>query len=371
MSRERAEMNQHVAIGALVISWWLAGSLEASPLSGVKIAAVRDGEVCVSADGGALSCLGSTAPKARLPVWSRDGTKIAYIGYADSETALAWLMVVDQHGQVQSRIAIKPVVKGEVSSGMRAVESLEWIGSDRVVVSGSVNPSCSESLVVDLQQNSVVGGYIDNARGASFSPDGRHVVTIDGAPHFSAKTARAPVLRLDGREVLKGLHPDLGGASSVRWSADGSNFALIANDYSGHIRLLLGYAPSNFVRWVDFPVSASSEVKKTTLFWSGGDLHLQRVVAYKEPMMAGSKKQSVALGARNLTFEESVLVAGQHNSTWKRSSSFGISPVRAASGVRSAVLGKALPPDVHDVDVWCTGCALDKVSRSSRALDVD
>ena len=363
-------MSRQLSTIAVAIGWSLAvGSLAAPPGPGIRIAAVRDGAVCVSVEGSALRCFGAASSKARLPVWSRDGTRIAYVEDANSQSALASLVVIDQHGQVQSRTAIKPVASGEVRSGMRFVEALDWVGSDRVVVSGSINPSSTESLLVDLLRGAVVGEYVDDARGASFSPDGKHVVTVDGAPHFTAPGARAPVLRLDGHEVLTGLHTDLSTAGRAKWSADGITFALAAQEASGRMRLVLGHAASNSARWVDLPFAVPATNKAPTLFWSGNDLHLQRTGTAARAT-AGAAAVPAAPGARNLSIEDQVLSAGQRSGTWKRSAEPSVDPARAAAGLRSAVLAKPLQTGVRDVDVWCTGCALDRVSRRS-GIDAD
>ncbi|MBB2486904.1 hypothetical protein H5407_16875 [Mitsuaria sp. WAJ17] len=126
--------------------------------------------------------------RARLPAWSRDGSRIAYIDDADPGSALAWLVVIDPQGRALSRLPIKPLAVGEGCSGMRFVESLEWLGSDRVVASGSLNPSSTESLVFDLGRNAVVAEYVDDGRGASFSPDGRHVLLVEGARISQVRT---------------------------------------------------------------------------------------------------------------------------------------------------------------------------------------
>lgn len=307
-----------------------------------------------------MRCLGTGLSKARLPVWSRDGTRIAYIDEADPASALAMLVVIDQHGQVQSRIAIKPIVKGEVPSGMRFVESLEWIGNDRVVASGSVNPSSTENLVFDLLTHSVVGEYIDDARGAAFSPDGRHVLLVDGSPHFAAAGTHAPALRLDGQEVLEGFHADSGVTGQVRWSADGTRFALTAHDATGKTRLVLGHAPTRSARWVDLPAAASDSDRTSALFWSGSRLHLQRL----STTVQASTGRMAGPGARSATTEEHVLDASQRASVWKRSTAAAVDPVRAAAELRSAALmGSLLTTGAKDADVWCSGCALDKVAR--------
>ncbi|MGM9513009.1 hypothetical protein ACS5PK_02025 [Roseateles sp. DB2] len=356
-------MNRPSAFIAAVISASLSnGSVAAQAMSGVRIAAVHDGSVCASVDGAAMRCFGQASSKARLPVWSRDGTRIAFVDDADPALALAWLVVLDQHGQQLSRLPIKPLAAGEVQSGLRFVESLEWLDADRVVVSGTINPSSTESLVFDLSRRAVVAEYVDDAQGASFSPDGRHVLLVDGAPHFAAAAARAPVLRLDGRPVLSSLSADLGAIGPVRWSADGSRFALTARDASGHHRLVLGNAPANTAHWIDLPASKSEADAPPALFWSGQDLHVQRLLPAGQ-QGAAAEGGRAAPGARTQTLEDLVLVGAPGGRRWKRMTVPAPNPQRAAAILRSESLRHSLPPGFGDADVWCRACVLDKVAR--------
>ncbi|MFC0134313.1 hypothetical protein CR105_26980 [Massilia eurypsychrophila] len=132
---------------------------------------------------------------------------------------------------------------------MRFVDALEWIAADRLVVSGSINPSSSEYLVFDLLTGAVVGGYVDDAQGAEFSPDDQHVITVSGAPDFTARGSRAPVLKLDDQPVVGGLNVDLAFAKKPSWSADSRSFAIAARDASGQMRVVLG--ETGFCRVVD------------------------------------------------------------------------------------------------------------------------
>ena len=337
-------------------------SSAAPPLSGMRIAAVRDGKVCVSLDGGALHCFGSAASKARLPAWSRDGTRIAYIDQSDPGAALAWLVVTNPNGQPLSRLPIKPLALGEVRSGMRFVESLEWLDSDRVVASGTINPSSTESLVFDLGRGAVVAEYVDDGRGASFSPDGRHVLLVEGAPHFSGPGGRAPVLSLNGQAVLADLHADPGAVGPVRWSADGTRFALTARDAAGRRRLVVGHAQTKAARWVDLPSPPSDADPAPELFWSGHELHVQRLVPVEKRERATEAKGK-APGARPLSVDDQVLSSDPRDGTWKRADKPAANPFQAAARLRSATLGHSLPADVQDADLWCRACALDQIAR--------
>ena len=128
-------------------------------------AAVVKGKSLCLVERTAANCLKPGLGDVRLPLWSKDGEKVAFIESTPATQALAMLRVVDRHGQSQLALPIKPVVHGETNSGMRAVESLQWVDAHRIAVSGSVNPSSQETLVVDLQQGSVSDEYIDDGGG--------------------------------------------------------------------------------------------------------------------------------------------------------------------------------------------------------------
>jgi hypothetical protein len=329
----------------------------------MRFASVRDGAVCVSVDGTALRCLTAEKSKARLPVWSRDGNRIAYVDEASPGSALAWLVVIDQHGQVLSRLAIKAVGNGEVRSGMRFVEALEWVAADRLVVSGSINPSSSEYLVFDLITGTVWGGYIDDARGAEFSPDGQHVLTVNGAAHFTARGARAPVLTLDDRPVVSGLNADLTSVGKPSWSADSRSFAIAARDAAGQMQVVLGEAASKTARWVHLPFSVAAADRAPILFWAGNELHIQRIVT--APLnTANGTSQMAKIGARNVAVEDYVLGVGTGGAAWKRVTKPVVAPAKAAATLRASVAATQRAASAQqDLDVWCSGCELDAVAR--------
>ncbi len=359
-------MNHRIPLFVALVAASLAAAgpaLAAGPA--MRMALVRDGSVCASVDGSPLRCFATGSSKPRLPVWSRDGNRIAFIDDGAPANALASLVVIDVHGQVQSRTALKPVASGEVRSGMRFVESLQWLSADRVVVSGSINPSSTEHLVVDLLRGGVVAEHVDDAGGASFSPDGQHVLTIDGAPHFSAPASRAPVLRLDGQELLKGLPADTAAMGRARWAADGNAFALAAQPASGPWRLVLGQVATGGARWVDLPFDWGAGSKAPTLFWSGTELHLQRLVP--APRTGAAAATAAAPGARAQSVEDWVWSGPLQAGAWKRAAVPALDPARAAAALRAAALAVSPVPGALDADLWCTGCALDRVARRSGA----
>ncbi|MCM8580719.1 hypothetical protein [Accumulibacter sp.] len=350
-------------VSVAVSSSFVVAALAAPNVPTMRFAAVRDGAVCVSVDNIALRCLSAANSKARLPVWSRDGSRIAYVDEASPGSALAWLVVIDQHGQVLSRLPIKSVDNGEVRSGMRFVEALEWVAADRLVVSGSINPSSTEYLVFDLLSGTVVGGYIDDAHGAAFSPDGQHVLTVNGAPHFTAPRSRAPALMLDEQPVVSDLDPDLTSAGKPSWSTDSRSFAMAARDAAGRMRMVLGKAASKTVRWDDLPFPVVETDRAPTVFWVGNELYIQRIVTAPRTAPSG-KSQKGGPGARNEAVENFVLAVGTRGAAWKRVTEPVVAPAKAAAALRaSAAATQRAASAQQDLDVWCSGCELDAVPR--------
>ncbi|MBB2486903.1 hypothetical protein H5407_16870 [Mitsuaria sp. WAJ17] len=170
------------------------------------------------------------------------------------------------------------------------------------------------------------------------------------------------MLSLNGQAVLAGLLVDLAAIGPARWSADGTRFALTARDASGRHRLVLGHAQTKAARWVDLPPVKSDAAPAPELFWSGHDLHVQRLVPGERQGVASEAKGS-APGARQLRMDDHVLSTDQRDSSWKRVAEPAANPVHAAATLRATTQGHSLPAGVLDADVWCRSCALDLVAR--------
>lgn len=102
------------------------------------------------------------------------------------------------------------------------------------MVSGTVNPSSTEYIVVDIANIKVTNEFVADGFGASFSPDGLSYAAVTGAPHFSQKDSHAPALIVNGRR-LANLVPDGAVVAGVPiWAPDGSTIAIPLRNTAGN-----------------------------------------------------------------------------------------------------------------------------------------
>jgi hypothetical protein len=214
-------------IGRLAAIWFLASNCAISlAQEDYRVVFVRNKQICLTGPSKAVNCLAGDNRDKLLPVWSREGDRIAYVEIGSTPSALATLFVIDPQGKRLGEVPLKVVEKGEIRSGMRQVESLEWIAGNRLVASGSINPSSTEHLVVDTSQMKVVDELVSDGFGATFSPDGLSYIAVTGQPHFTKKESRSPSLIINSHR-LPNLVPDqaeIAGAPS--WAPDGSTVAI-------------------------------------------------------------------------------------------------------------------------------------------------
>ena len=95
--------------------------------------------------------------KKGLLVPSKDRRRFAFVRDAKG-SSLGDLVVMQPDGTTVREIRFRPP-EAHVS-GMRFIEGLEWISDQRLVVSGSVNPSTGEYVLVDIGTGKEVGGYL-------------------------------------------------------------------------------------------------------------------------------------------------------------------------------------------------------------------
>jgi hypothetical protein len=92
----------------------------------------------------------------RLLVQSKSGERIAFV--RDSPVELADIVVIRPDGSGTREIHFRPL--GGNILGMRFVEGLDWISEQRLIVSGSLNPSTCEYAVIDVETGASAGGYL-------------------------------------------------------------------------------------------------------------------------------------------------------------------------------------------------------------------
>lgn len=158
------------------------------------------------------------------PVWSPDGSKIAYTRLAHRWTGAdhgGELIVIDPGGRILSRTSVDYVT------------NLIWIDERRVMISDSINPSASYYSVIDVRNGKFVErDMFDSLSALSFSRHGTKYVRTDDCPHFSPQSECNPDIHVNERLVLslKGVETKL--VIPPVWSDAGNVLGLVT--YSLH-----------------------------------------------------------------------------------------------------------------------------------------
>jgi hypothetical protein len=171
-------------------------------------------------------------------VTSKDGRRFAFV--RDSQgRALGDIVVMQPDGTTLREIRFRPPEAHVI--GMRFIEGLEWISDQRLVVSGSVNPSTGEYAVVDIGTGKEVDGCLTEGSAWAASPDGSHMAYVGYVPHFTPEDSRRPQFCLDsecGIDKPFGGYPDptrhLEFEGSPVWAPDGRAAAIAAENYETH-----------------------------------------------------------------------------------------------------------------------------------------
>ena len=358
----------------MALAWALSvTALAAYAAPTVRVVMVKGTEICVKQDRSPLTCFPGSAVGKSLPVWSKDGTKIAYIEAKDPAFALASLVVIDQHGQVIQTMPIKPNVPGEVQSGMRFVESVEWLTSDSVVVSGTVNPSTTEYNVFDLVTGKPSKEFFDDGGGAAFSPDGRHFASVSGGPHFTLESDRDHKLNVDGTPVFDAQGPNreqISFRDTPKWSADGKSLVVPAFDKEKRSNSMVHWdARSKRASMISLPFSAAASEE---FFWKGASLYVKRKVV--EPRSGTTSISSAApaptvKGMAN-TVTEAWVLSNNAASRWKKvDASSAVNPAAMARDFRAQLRQQNRTAETKDPDFWCADCELTKLPRRASLRD--
>ena len=329
----------------------------------VRTVVISGNQVAVGTGAGPFTPVTQDAASKTLPLWSKDGTRISYIEKDNDPLTLAKLVVIDASGRFQSSAAIKPIVSGEVRSGMRFVESVQWLSPYRVVVAGSVNPSTTEYDVIDLSNGTTIDEIYDDGAGASFSPDGLHAAYVTGAPHFAAPDQNVPTLNIDGSPVQNKSDGRVDFAASPVWSANSSQVAVVVLDRERHeYGVMIARIPETqgsavTASIVPLPFQGGAP---ETAYWVGNLLYVSRRVPNLHP-------QTAVLGQRQFKSETYVFRQGSPDAPWShvRSNLVPNDPAEEAKTLRDNLSTAAGIRGATQYDFWCSRCALANVPRKT------
>jgi WD40-like Beta Propeller Repeat len=296
---------------------------------------VKDGQIFISMDGATSVQLTRGGAAKSLPLWSKDGSKIALLAGIKSDVALADLMVIATDGALLSNIVVRPEEQN-VPSGMRAVEGLEWLSNNRIVVSGSVNPSTVESIVIDIRNGKEINDIYDDGGGAVFSPDGAHVAYITGSPHFTPDEERRPELNVGNQGIYPANGTHVVFPTRPSWSSDGKRLAILSQAYGSNARQLIIWQLGGEIRSYPLP---SSVTDKSILYWVDSNLVI-----------------GTAEGALVLDLSDGLVrPAARPESN---------NPLSTARAVVRQLESHIAHFDGKEADFWCADCVLRSLPRS-------
>jgi len=246
----------------------------------IKAAYVKDGEIFTIGADGQERRLTEDGIANGGPLWSKDGTKIAFSRKIDRAVALADLVVVDpENGRTLADIRICPVTSDTpaVQCGMNYVERIEWLTADKIAAAASINPSTDDTLVFDLRAGKVLmdytDDYTDDNGGAVFSSDGEHVADVTGALHWTPDSESAPELDIGYQRVYpaKGVHVTL--LSQAAWSDDGKEVAVVAEDYKSKRRSIVVCGLKGACESTALPAGKWDPDESYQIQWNGGRVY--------------------------------------------------------------------------------------------------
>jgi len=304
----------------------------------IRAVYVKGNEIYTSSgSSGEVRRITNDGARKSLPVWSKDGARIAFVESVDGVRALGYLVVIDNDGNVSNRIPFRS--EPDSAGGMRFIEHLEWLAGDRIAVSGSANPSLTETAIVDLATGSEQSGIFDDGPGADFSPDGRHFAYTSGAPHFTSEDHRRPALEVDYVRVFPNPRRHVKFVSPRRWSPDSSRVAVVAEDFTTKRQSVVVWSREGKVLETTLTLPAGSA---SDLFWSGGD------VVVTSPR--GNLRITTATGSVE------AVSAGEL-----------LNPLQQARSERRRLLDIFLRDGDREADFWCQSCILTALPRRVQA----
>lgn len=322
---------KNIVLPALLMVSSIALAAEPS----AKAAFVKNNEIFVAkGDLQPMALTHSGIPKS-LPVWSRDGSKIAFLEKTDTKRALGTLVVIDERGHQMAKIMVRPVEKAP-PQGMRFVEDLEWLDNNKVAVSGSINPSLVETAVIDLKSGAEVDDLYDDGGGPTFSPDGVHVAYETGMPHFSPEDSWHPTLTVDNHPVFPDAGSHVRFLTGPQWAGDSSAVAIVAQNYEGMTMTAVVWHTSGAISVSTLASVANENAQPIDLFWNQGNFY-------------------VSSGERTWKLGDNVAAELPPGTT--------SNPLKQARLEQSRLISTIHDAGGSDVDVWCQSCPLAAMPR--------
>ena len=327
----------------LILAIFLIYANAAYAVSGISAVWVQNNEIFISTgSGGQVQLTHNALPKDN-PVFSKDGSMIAFTEQTPQNVALDSLVVIDTFGNRIHKFLIHPVDPSDpnaVIGGMRFVERITWLTNSKIAVAGSIDPSSVETNTFDISSGKELESEDNITDGFPvYSPDGLHYAFVAGVPHFTAWNDQEPEFDIDNNQRI---YPPTGTQAhfitNPAWSADSQNLAIVAmgsNNTSNIVIWHIGDAQPSLV-----PIPIKKEQNRyvvAKLFWSGEAL-------------------TVTSDEGDWSYSQGTLTA--------ISPSQAVDPRQAAWDLK-ANLEKSLGIGPSESDFWCQSCPLTLLPRRS------
>lgn len=327
----------------------------------LKAVYVEDNEVYrMSGDGRARQLTSDGIPK-RLPVFSQDGRKIAFMRETKKDNSLGDLVVIGDTGEQVADISLEPAGPTE-ELRMPYVESLQWVSADRIAVGGS-DIYAAQVVVFDINNGREVDETDSQEINVVFSPDGKHFANFGGMAHFTPEEEREPEMDIDNQRI----YPPGGGKiyflklNEPVWSQDSSKLAIAAKDEKAGKFVLIIWRTDGPLATIPLPVSWDD--LDADLFWQANTLLVrtrQCVEKTVEPNVIGWDCKVSAL-AWKLSEDAKTLVTipveGFANAV--------AAAEQAEKEDENAILSLVKNAGGSDPDIWCKSCTI--ANRPRRA----
>lgn len=229
------------AVTACLFAQWIP-SLED------RVVFVKGGQVfSATLDGQGLQQITSGGAFKRSPRLSPDGKLIAFAQKSQNPGTLAEIGIVSVAGEPIKVIPFRPPTPIPVG-GMRFIEEIEWVGPDRLAVSGSVNPENCEYVVVDLTSREEVEHNPGACTSFVRSPDGQHLASFLPPGIGVAEDQRSRGLQIDNRIVYRPDKRNIRFIDPPAWSPNSKQIAVIERSVdSGARRVVVAWRLENAV----------------------------------------------------------------------------------------------------------------------------
>lgn len=298
-----------------------------------------------------------------LPLFSKDGSEIAYAERADRGGGKGMIVVINRQGRELYRVYVSPkhnVGAQAASDGPGAApyfEHFQWLTNSLIAVNGAINPSQGQDLIYHLPPSGVPYQFFDDGE-VVYSPDGRQVAYETGMPHW-ARGGQTPAL-----DVIEGLGIDydvitaypttpsthIRFISSPRWSPDSQTVAILVQDLQGRSLKLVMWDRNRF------PSVTEAELPSTA------------ATATLLPDALGNDRASVFYGANGwvVTSQGGAWQLGADGKTFlPLKGSAAEDPAVASRALRTRLESSARNAGAVWSDFWCQSCSLSKLPRRS------